>query len=112
MEYYDIWILRSERKVLLTDYPAPPLQLIVSSDGTLGGTYFDGECQVAFLGEFGDAYRIAKIAADVRGFSVDIEEMESWDDEPDEDVEGAEEWMETGDSDDEDLVGEQEEENA
>lgn len=93
-ETYDIWIRRASRTVLLTDYPGPPDSLIISSDGTVGGTFFDAGCWITFLGGFDDAYRIAQIAAEVRGFTVSVEVSWAGCDEPvDEDVDGAEEWM-------------------
>jgi hypothetical protein len=72
-ELWDIWILDRDRRVLLTDVPGVPQKVIVASDGTLGGTLFDGECWISFLGGFDDAYKIAQIAAQVRGYVYDCE---------------------------------------
>jgi len=107
IEHFDIWILRRRRRVVVTDLPGPPCDLIVASNGTLGGTYFDGECWIAFVGLREDAIRVGKIAAEIRGFQLDVE-LHEFLELPDEDVEGAEEWMD--EQDDEDLVEDEAEE--
>lgn len=94
-ELWDIWIFDRDRLVLLTDVPGVPLKVVVASDGTLGGTFFDGGCWISFLGDFDDARRIAQIAAQVRGYLCKVETLAGLED--DEEMEDIEERMELED---------------
>lgn len=72
-----VWVLHAKRTVLVSTVPAVPEDVVISSDGTLGGTVFDQQAQVAGgrletgFGIFGD---IAETMARHFGYEVVYED--------------------------------------
>jgi hypothetical protein len=85
----EVWVLHPSKQVLVTDLPGPPGEVITSSDGTIGGTYFPSD---VFLGHFplpiggwGAAGEVAQRKAAELGYTVRYYSMQeaqeaTWDD--------------------------------
>jgi hypothetical protein len=88
--YYEVWILRKQRKVLITEFPGVPLSVCgymsaeaqrnaeargnptVSEIGFRNDDYL-GEFQIPIGGGWGDGEQIAKETAAELGFEIEYE---------------------------------------
>jgi hypothetical protein len=71
----EVWVVHKRRVVLVQEQLGPPADVIVWSDGTVGGTYFSRD---AFLGSFplpddgwGEALVVAEARARELGYTVE-----------------------------------------
>jgi len=78
----EVWVVHKRRVVLVQEQLGPPADVIVWSDGTMGGTYFSRE---AFLGSFplpdsgwGEALVVAKDKARELGYVVGYADVATW----------------------------------
>jgi len=87
---YEVWILRKQRKVLITEFPGPPMSICgyVSQEAKQAATArgnptvseigfrkddYLGEFQLPISGGWGEGERLAKEKAAELGFEVEYE---------------------------------------
>lgn len=80
----EAWVIHKRRVVLVQEQLGPPSDVIIWSDGTVGGTYFSRE---AFLGSYplpasgwGEVEAVATAKARELGYAVEYDETGHWED--------------------------------